>query len=316
MKGGIIAAIVTGSIILIAGIAVLTIGVVNTISNNRVVINSYDITESFTDFKVDLSVSNLKFEKSEDSTIKVVCEEREKDFHEVVVKDNALTITNVNNRKWFERLFMFDFKERVVTVYLPEGNYGDLKINSQVGNIDIQGNYTFANADVEVTTGNLKFAADVTGNTVLKSTVGNIKVTGLNTASLIMNSTTGNLNMTDINVTGDAKINATVGNIKATGFKSANLNVGSSTGNIELVNALVTNHVDAKASTGDIRLIDCDADSLKIKTSTGNVTGVLLTSKIFYASSNTGRVNVPHSTTGGTCEIETSTGNIYMSIKE
>ena len=59
-----------------------------------------------------------------------------------------------------------------------------------------------------------------------------------------------------------------------------------------------------------------DADSILIKTSTGNVKGTLLSEKVFSAESDTGRVSIPKSYSGGECDISTSTGDIKIEIKE
>ena len=67
-------------------------------------------------------------------------------------------------------------------------------------------------------------------------------------------------------------------------------------------------------STGDVTLRRCDAGELKITTSTGDVSGSLRTEKVFLTKTGTGRVEVPASTSGGTCEITTKTGDIKLSV--
>ena len=51
-----------------------------------------------------------------------------------------------------------------------------------------------------------------------------------------------------------------------------------------------------------------------IKTSTGKVVGSLLTEKVFNAKSDTGKVEVPNTTSGGSCTITTDTGKIQVTI--
>ena len=70
------------------------------------------------------------------------------------------------------------------------------------------------------------------------------------------------------------------------------------------------------SSTGNVTFEDSDAATIDVKTDTGDVTGTLLTSKVFYVTTDTGKVNVPKSTTGGLCNIETDTGDVRISIKE
>ena len=69
-------------------------------------------------------------------------------------------------------------------------------------------------------------------------------------------------------------------------------------------------------TTGYVKLDGCDASEIVIKTDTGDVTGTLLTEKVFIAHTDTGRVKVPNTTSGGRCEITTDTGNIKITIAE
>ena len=80
-------------------------------------------------------------------------------------------------------------------------------------------------------------------------------------------------------------------------------------------NILANDKIDIRRSTGSVKLVDSDANSLYIKTSTGSVNLTLLSEKVFYATSSTGSVSVPKSTTGGLCEIHTSTGSIKAVVK-
>ena len=58
-------------------------------------------------------------------------------------------------------------------------------------------------------------------------------------------------------------------------------------------------------NTGDVKFDACDASEISVKTDTGDVTGSLLTDKVFITNTDTGRVNVPQTATGGRCEIIT-----------
>ena len=66
--------------------------------------------------------------------------------------------------------------------------------------------------------------------------------------------------------------------------------------------------------TGDVTFERCGAKKIRVKTDTGRVQGTLLGEMVFYAKTDTGKVRVPKSTTGGLCEITTDTGDIIFSI--
>ena len=68
-------------------------------------------------------------------------------------------------------------------------------------------------------------------------------------------------------------------------------------------------------STGDVRFEECDAAEIFVRTDTGDIKGSLLTDKMFFAEADTGSVRVPKTTSGGRCEITTSTGDIRITIE-
>ena len=62
-------------------------------------------------------------------------------------------------------------------------------------------------------------------------------------------------------------------------------------------------------------LKDCDAAELEIKTGTGDVQGTLLSEKVFVVKTNTGKIQVPETVTGGKCKITTTTGDIRITVQ-
>ena len=81
-----------------------------------------------------------------------------------------------------------------------------------------------------------------------------------------------------------------------------------------LKNVIANEKFDIERSTGDVKLELCDAAEILIRTDTGSVTGSLMSDKVFIVSADTGRVNVPKTTSGGVCQITTDTGDIRITI--
>lgn len=57
----------------------------------------------------------------------------------------------------------------------------------------------------------------------------------------------------------------------------------------------------------------CDG-AIFIRTDAGDVTEAMFSNKVFLVETSTGDVDVPRTTAGGWCEIETDTGNVRISI--
>ncbi len=72
--------------------------------------------------------------------------------------------------------------------------------------------------------------------------------------------------------------------------------------------------IEIDLSTGDIRLEAIEAGGLDLTTDTGDITGTLLSDKVFLTETSTGRISVPKTTTGGKCELKTSTGDIKIDV--
>lgn len=99
-----------------------------------------------------------------------------------------------------------------------------------------------------------------------------------------------------------------------TNVSCADFVAGSDTGTITLKNVVATGSFSIESDTGDVRFENSDAAPISVKTSTGDVTGTLLSEKIFIAKTSTGRIRVPETTSGGKCEITTSTGDIKIDV--
>ena len=115
--------------------------------------------------------------------------------------------------------------------------------------------------------------------------------------------------------TGDVSVNVSTGKTVMTDVVCQNMDSNGSTGKISLQNVAASGTLSIKRSTGDVHFDGCDAAEIYVTTDTGSVTGTLLSEKVFIAASDTGRIDVPKTATGGRCEITTDTGDIRLSVK-
>ena len=133
--------------------------------------------------------------------------------------------------------------------------------------------------------------------------------------ALTVTTTTGKSTHTNIKA-GSVGIKADTGDVTLSGVTSAGaLHIETSTGDITLANVLVGSMV-LFADTGNVNLDRVDASDIDIETDTGHVEGTLLTEKVFIARSDTGRIDVPETTSGGRCKVVTDTGRIQLSVVE
>ena len=308
------ALIIIGIVLLLVGGAIFALGIVNSSKNKNIITKEYEV-EDFNNLNIDISTADLVIKKSEDGKNKVVCAEREKEYHEVKVENNTLLITSIDKKLWYERIFSFNFTKMSVTVYLKDNQYNELKIDIETGNTNVDKGFTFNNISFEGSTGDVEILSNV--NTLIDMTVstGNIKLQDINTKNIKLKTSTGDIKVNNVNVEEDIKIDVSTGKINLDNVTGVNANLESSTGKMFLTNVILSGNMNLKASTGDIKFDGSDAANITVKTSTGDVTGTILTGKVFTCNTSTGKVQVPDSVAGGTFKAETSTGDIKIQIK-
>ena len=285
----------------------------NKLSTTKYQTNEYEINESFKDISIITNTADIEFLPSENSGVKVVCYEEENAEHLTLVKDGALTIELADEKKWYEYIGI-NFGSPKITVYLPKGEYGALSIKGSTGDATIPKEFTFQSIDIEQSTGHVTSYASALENIKIKTNTGDITVQNISALSFDLSVSTGKVNVADVNCEGTVKIGVSTGKTFLNGLKCKNLISSGSTGDISLKDAVATEKFFIERDTGDVKLEKSDAAEIFIKTDTGDVLGTLLTEKVFIAETDTGRIKVPNSISGGRCEITTDTGNIKISI--
>ncbi|MBE6668016.1 MAG: DUF4097 domain-containing protein [Ruminococcaceae bacterium] len=276
--------------------------------------NTHIISDEFEKISIDTTTADIVFIPSTDGERRVECCEMKKAKHMVFVEDGALNVKVEDTRKWYDFLGI-NFGSAKITVYMPADEYNSLYINSSTGDVEIPNNFSFGSIDVSVSTGDVRCMASASGEMKIETTTGDITVGGARAASASLFVTTGDVKASNLAVDGDVIIGVSTGDINLTDVTCKNFVSRGSTGDVTLNRVIANESLSVHRSTGNVNLDSCDASELYIKTTTGDVLGSLLTEKVFIASANTGDVDVPKTVNGGRCEINTTTGDIRITIK-
>lgn len=253
--------------------------------------HTHVIGEAFSHIAINTKTADIIFSVSADDTCSVVCYEKKNAAHIVEVQQGTLTIRADQKKNWYEYIEI-GFHQPSVTVFLPQAAYASLKIQESTGAIQIPGEFTFDEADIALSTGDVNFAASVRGLAKIQTSTGDIRV---------VNTSVGNLELTSV-----------TGLVKVSRVNCGSLLSNGSTGDAVLENVIAAEKISVTRSTGDVRLDNSDAEEIYVKTSTGSVSGALLSEKIFLVKTSTGKISVPDTITGGKCEIITTTGDIHF----
>lgn len=277
--------------------------------------NDYEIDENYKNISIVTDTADIVFMPSQNSKSSIVCHEQKNVKHSVTVKDDTLVISVVDTRKWYEYIGI-NIGTPKITVYLPNAEYGKLFIKESTGDVAIPNNFSFESMDISTSTGDVKNDASASESIKIRTSTGNIRVENISAEALDLSVSTGEITVCDVTCQGDVKIHVSTGKTKLTDVACKNLTSSGNTGDISLKNVIATETFSLERSTGDVKFDGCDAAEISVKTDTGDVTGTLLSEKVFLAETDTGRVEVPKTATGGRCEITTDTGDIRIKIQK
>ena len=294
---------------------------------------THEIDRGFRGVSIDTDTADIVIVPADDGVCRVVCYEREKVTHAVMVEDDVLTVRVADQSLWDH--IGISFHTPKITVYLPEKEYETLVIRESTGDVDVARGFTFGKLVAELSTGDVTLRADVKEQARIKTTTGDILVENAAAQGFDLCATTGDITVKSVSCAGNMDLSATTGRVSVTASEcGGNVDVGIGTGKTELTdlscgsittvgttgdirmkNVIAKESVSIERGTGDVTFDACDAAEISVRTTTGDVTGSLLSPKIFEADATTGDVRVPSSDEGGTCVINTTTGDIHITIK-
>lgn len=290
-------------------------GDITQLGKDQFEINNHEFEDNISGFCVNTSTADIEFIPYDEKNTRIVCFELKKAKHTVEYNETTGTISiNVTDeRAWYEQVGIFISSPKI-TVYLPERKYLSIALETHTGDVNIPDELLLGNITVSTTTGNVKCSANTTEKLKISTHTGNIQLSNVTTNELELDVTTGNINVSAVKCNGDISVGVSTGNAYLTDTYCGTLTSNGSTGRMVLTNVIASAKLSIERSTGDVKFEACDADEIYVKTSTGSVTGTLKSQKTFITDTNTGSVNVPSGTTGGTCKIKTSTGSIRISL--
>ena len=295
---------------------------------------THEVKEDFSDISIQTIDSSIEFKPSADGTCKVECMESEYVTYSVSVQDGTLKITTGDTRQWYHNIGIFNTQRQNMIVYLPKTAYDDLQVKSNTGTVTVSSEFSFANVQIGMNTGAVKWEAGVAhsmrvitdtgfvqiknvnmdGALSVKTDTGRAEICSVQAQSIKVETKTGKAIVTDAVAKSTLNVTTNTGNAELSGCRAVDIFVETDTGKAKLTDAVASGKMDVNTDTGDVVLDGCDAAEIEIETDTGDVNGTFLTPKIVYTQTNTGRVDVPRSTTGGICEITTDTGDIKITL--
>lgn len=276
--------------------------------------NTYAVTERFSEIFVTASTEMVSFRPAENGKCAVVCLVEENIKHEVAVIDGTLTIKPIENQNPSLHFGLFP-KSAEITVYLPESVYSDLRIETDTGDINIPADFAFDSIAIKGNTSDVTCLASAKNGIEIALSTGDVSISDVAAGSVDLKTTTGGICSESVKCEGDVHIRVDTGKVKLQDMTCRNLTSEGTSGDIALDHVVAAGTFSIIRDTGDVEFDESDAAAIFVKTNSGDVIGSLLTEKEFITETDTGKVEVPKSITGGRCEISTDTGDIRIEVR-
>ncbi len=242
-----------------AGLILFTVGLsiagfdFTRLGTKEMVTNTHKVEDAFTNIRVEAITADITFLPAEDGRTEVICCEDVKMPFRVYVENDLLVISCKDNRKWYDHIGITWAKE-TVTVYLPTGEYGDLQVDCTTGDVTVTEAFSFKNAEVDVTTGDVHWKADVSNALSVKTTTGHVTLTDVMAQETInVQVSTGDVKLNRVDG-GQITIKTTTGDVTGTILSDKVFITEVTTGNVCVPQTTAGGTCHVKTTTGDIDL--------------------------------------------------------------
>ena len=280
------------------------------LGKSNFVTKEYEFSEAFSSVDIVATTEKLEILPASDGITRVVCQEDAREPHEVIIEDGVLKI-RVEEKPWYQKINLFSWGERKMTVYLADPALDTMTLKTSTGAVRVSQEILAKNATVEFSTAKIEFAASVSEMLRVSGSTGDVSLRGAQYGNLEVKTSTGDISLSGGSAR-EVSLRVSTGEISVESFACGSLAVVSSTGEQEYEGVTVDGVMTLESDTGDVSIERCCAGSAKITTDTGDVEGSFSSPMIFFATTDTGKVSVPKSSSGGICEIKTDTGNIIF----
>ncbi len=310
MSGGAkVALIIVAALLIIAGVGIilasLNLGGRNAMEKEYTFANA-----GIRSFVLDTGAAEVKLLPAKDG----ICTVRgiESATLKYKVWQNGETLHVVRERSGPWSFFGISLKEDYVRIYLPEQAYDSLWVKSSSGGVSVPEDFRFTTAVITVSSGGVGFSADVTEQLSIEASSGGVAVMNASPSELQVRASSGGIALSDMRP-GSVSLHLSSGGLRLSGVHcTGDLRAESSSGGIRFSDVTARGKMKLECSSGSIKLEDCDADELHIECTSGSVSGNLLTPKTYVASATSGSVRVPSGSSGGLCEVKTTSGSIHF----
>ena len=231
-----------------------------------------DIEANDQDLIFNLSSADITVTPSEDDMIHISYDNTEDSYFEFDEKSGSITLTQKGTRDFFLWTINVQDTEGKVTVSIPVGHKGALKIDGASSDISVTGLEVGGKFNIFSVSGELNIQDCECETLEAGTTSGEIKLVSLNTGSIKANTVSGGIELSDISKSIPVTLASTSGEVYAENVKTKDMGIHTVSGKMSLKN--VSGQTASLSSTsGSVLLDSADFEEIDFDTVSGDIRG-------------------------------------------
>ena len=218
----------------------------------KFIINESVIVGDYNKIEINVNTTNIKILPSEDEKTKLVCHEKKRRKHQLLLENMILKVKSTE-KKWLS----FGFKYAELTLYIPIKKYENINIINNTGSVEM-------------------FNIFEAGELLIKTNTGSVTLDTVNCDELVSKGGTGCVSLNKLISKNNIDIKRNTGNVKLKKCDGKNIYIKTNTGRVE-VNLLTSKLFITKSNTGKLKTDTMKMENTnlsgkcEIKTNTGNI---------------------------------------------
>ena len=242
----------------------------NTTQYNKVI---YEINGIFNSIEIDCKTIDINIKPANEENCRVEAYESDKVKYDVQIKDNKLTIKEIDERVLLDYMGI-NISETSLTLFVPNEKYESLDINLTTGDIELF-DLLVNNININLTTGDIKLFDSSFENVAVKFTTGDVELTNIKCNDINIKGNNGDVTLNNVISLNEITIHTTTGDVELNKCDASYIKIDTTTGDIDCI-LLSNKNFIVNTTSGDYDIPPSSGENIcELNTTTGDIYVVL-----------------------------------------
>ena len=275
-------------------------------------LRTYTAESSICGVAADCGPADFILLPSENNTCRVECAENETVHYVVTTENSVLHIRRADSRTVFSFFkFYRALRSEPVRVYLPQGTYKSLEVETTSGDIAIPAGYAFDTASLQSTSGDIACCAECSLLSI-ETTSGDIALKNAKCSTIELCSTSGDITLENVQSSKKTHAETTSGKVQFINLETTELEIHTASGKVSSENIKCTT-LQIGTASGEVHLTHVkSSNTIEVDTASGKVSLENTSSAVLHVDTISGEIDLTRAVSSNSMEIETISSNIHL----